>query len=277
MSRYGEIFLSKFEEVTELSIFSSIGAGALINAGKSVEMLDVRKQIVEILGDESELNDEAKYKHAVQRAKEVEAFGKRQLALEGSYLYELCVTRLWTILESLVDELVVEALKSPEKCSDQRFLHKLKGPLIEIINADEDERAEFLAESLKLATDSSLKKGVGRFESLLSPIGFGGEIHEVVRRRIIELGQVRNLIVHKSGKVDRHFKESCPWLDLPKGARLVVGKAVFEEYLIAVYWYLVEIKLRVGRCLDMDIRFDGLIKMKAKFESSFADATLRTE
>ncbi len=241
MSDFIKIIQRKREELEELETFVSVCANALRQAEKAIEMIDVRKRLKEALGeggDENPEKEEAEREHAEKVAK----FATFQIANGSPYLYSLCSVRLWTLLEAFVDELVVEAMRNPLKGCDQKILMKLKAPIIDFISASAEEQAELLAETLKNAVEAPLKLGIGKFESILDPVGLGGSSGDETKKYLFELSQVRNVIVHKGAIADRRFVDACPWLNQEKGKQVNVSREMFDRYRIASYLYIVEIR-----------------------------------
>jgi len=235
----------KSSDLEELELFADICSKALRRATKGVEEIDLWQRISGLLGEKPPMEPGEALEKAKARAATVAAFAEAQKTNGAPYLFSLCTVRLWALLEALVDELVVEAMKDPGSCTDQVLLSKLKGPLVEFKVASSDEQAEFLAETLKQAVDAPLKLGAGRFEAILGPVGLGGEVDDHVRKNLFELSQVRNCVVHKGAKADRRFLEACPWLDIDRGAEIQVTAAMFERYMTAAFWYAVELRGRV--------------------------------
>ncbi|AZC62628.1 hypothetical protein [Pseudomonas chlororaphis] len=240
-----QIIHKKSEELRELELFAGVCRSALNQATRSVEAIDLRRRIAEVLNEKQDYESESQLNTAKQHALKVSEFAEGQRKDGLPYLHSLCAVRLWALTEAMVDELVVHSLLTPSECFDQALLSRLKGPLIEFRSASPDEQAEFLAETLKQLVDAPLKLGAGKFEALLAPVGLGGEIQEGVRRTLYELSQIRNIIVHKSGKADRRIVEACPWLNYKKGDTVHVTFKMFECYRLAVYWYIVAIRGRV--------------------------------
>lgn len=239
------IIQKKGEELGELELFAGVCRSALDQATRSVETIDLRRRIAEVLNEKQDYESESQLNAAKQHAVKISEFAESQRKNGLPYLYSLCAVRLWALTEAMVDELVVHSLLTPSECFDQSILAKLKGPLIEFRSASPDEQAEFLAETLKQLVDAPLKLGAGKFEALLAPVGLGGEIQDGVRRTLYELSQIRNIIVHKSGKADRRIVEACPWLNFKKGDTVHVTFEMFECYRLAVYWYIVAVRGRV--------------------------------
>jgi len=244
-----QIITTKRLELDELDAFTRVCVNALNRAPKAVEQVELVKRINELLGDPPAYASEDDYERAKRQAAEIAEFGKKQKDKGFPQLYSLLIVKLWTILESMVDELTVAALLDPKEkrsAAPHAALMKIKGPLIEFRRASPEEQAEFMADSLKQALDVALKPGVGRFEALLDPIGLGGSVSPEIRRVFVEFSHFRNSIVHKSGKADRRLLESCPWVKVSRGDNLPIDSTAFGRYLMCTYWYLLEIRGRIA-------------------------------
>lgn len=165
------------------------------------------------------------------------------------YLVDLVTVRLWSIIEATVYDFAIYTLSKPELVSDCEKLRTLKANALEFLQASEMERGEFLFDelirSLRLHDDE--KTGVGRFEAVLRALNLGGELDNNVSKLIIECCEVRNLIVHKQGRIDKQFVGKCPWVDAQIGEtyRVPLGQALL--YGVAIYYYLMEITLRTSK------------------------------
>ena len=234
-------------DLRELELFVAVSANAFSKAESALAQIDLVERINAFLGEAGRFKTPEERERAEIHAKEIQSFALDQRASGFSYLYTLAAVRLWGIIEACVDDLVAGALTTIEECKDRDLLFRLKGPLLEFRSASADEQAEFLAELLKSAVDATLKLGAGRFEALLDPCGLGGGLDDQVRRVLLELSQVRNLVVHKSGRVDRRLLEQCPWLRHTLGEALHTSATDFGIYSSGVYWYLMELARRVRR------------------------------
>lgn len=239
------IIQEKREDLRELELFAEIALNGLDRATKAVQGIELIQKINAALGEPSPFPTDEALAEAKARAGEVEKFAGAQSQHGFSYLFGIVAIRLWSLLEAFVDDIAVEALKTPEKCKDRVLLSKLKGPLIEFRNASPDDQAEYLAETLKQGVEATLKQGVGKFEAILEPLGFGGGVADEVRKCLFELCHVRNTLVHKGSKADRRLIDACPWLGLARGDHIRLSAKDFRRYSFAGYWYLIEIKHRV--------------------------------
>lgn len=161
-----------------------------------------------------------------------------------SYLYELMLVKLWSILEAGIEEIAVECLKRPDECKDSNLLRSVRGPLLEFASASIDQRAEFLHSEIKVATKSALKVGVGVFEAVLEPLGMAGSVDDLTRRLLLELQQKRHVFVHRRGIADKRFLDACPFLKSKIGQPIVVDRTSVLKLGVGVGLYNFELQKR---------------------------------
>jgi hypothetical protein len=233
------------KQLDELEMFVDICANALDKSTQVVQTIDVTQRLAKQANLSEHIMTEEELVRIREKAGEVEVFARQQKEDGFTYLFGLAIIRLCSILEALVYDLVVDFISRPEECKDKDLIYGLKGPLLEFATASPEQQADFLAERLKDAVNAGLKPGIGRFESMLEPIGLGGGIDPDVRRVLFELSQVRNAIVHKGGITDKRFAKSCQWLNIKVGKPLKINSQNFFMYRVAVYCYAVELRLRI--------------------------------
>jgi hypothetical protein len=273
-----QLIRRKNEDLRELELFVDIALNGLDMATKAVRGVELVQEISKVLGEPSPYPTLDVLERAKARAQAVEKFAAQEKQRGFPYLFGLGSVRLWALMEALVDELVIEALKTPKQCKDQALLAKLKGPLLEFRGASIEDQAEFLAETLKQAVDATLKQGVGKFEAVLEPVGLGGGVADAVRKLLFELSNVRNAIVHRGGKADRRLVESCPWLGLSRGNPLLLTGRHFHRYVLSAQWYLLELRARhdfpVGKTRSTELEHlqTELLKLIAKDDQDPANA-----
>lgn len=181
------------------------------------------------------------YIEQLTKAENLKKIAEVHIEQDFDYLYSLAVVKIWSVLESSVENIVLQCLQRPSECKDMKTINDLRGPLIEFLNADQDERADFLLSELKVTTKSALKTGVAVFEALLEPVGMAGGHNEEVRRVILELQQTRHVIVHRQCLADKRFMDRCPWVGVTVGQPLVTGRNQFIRYARAILLFDIEI------------------------------------
>lgn len=89
------------------------------------------------------------------------------------------------------------------------------------------------------------QKGIGRFEVVLEALGLGGGVPELVRRRFMEMSEIRHNLVHRMGIIDSKLAEACPWLKMTVGHRIHLNDEVLNNYSMAIRFYAIEIDRRI--------------------------------
>lgn len=196
-----------------------------------------------VLHDQSPNPSEA-LKAIKAKAERLQPYAQAEAAQGLSYLNGLLVVRLVTLLESIVNDAVVWAIRNKPDVMRRDELRRLRGSLVDFLLASEGDRAAFLADALAHETRAMLKVGVGRFETLLSVVGLSGAVDDIARRAILELVEVRNVVVHRCGRADARLAEMCPWMTVRSGDRLVITEGMLQQYASAVSYYFLEIVKR---------------------------------
>jgi hypothetical protein len=238
------------DDVIYLFQFVDVCTSGLLSAAEATRHVELVREMDEVLRKSNpRFPDADSFEKAFKSAQVIETFAKEEFRLGFPYLFSTATIRLWSILESAIDDLIVDALRTRSEVRMLPAFKKLKGPLIEFVTAPADNQAAFLTDLLKEHVSASLKPGVGRFEALLDCVGLGGPVAKVVRRTLLELSEVRHALIHRLGKVDAKLKERCPWLPLQLGERLNITKPIFISYYRAVIWYVLEVDERVVRMI----------------------------
>ena len=84
------------------------------------------------------------------------------------------------------------------------------------------------------------------FERILEQVGLSSEIDPKLKRNLIELEQVRNILLHKGAIVDSRFLEICPWIGATAGTRFVPDNQHVMKYLDAVIKYGELMRVRIA-------------------------------
>lgn len=210
------------------------------------------------------------YKSRKKHYEKLKDFATREIEKGHPYLFSLVCVKSCSILEAAVDSLVVDLFKSYKHEEQSQKLLGMKGPLLPFLNASEDERAAVLRETLMQNIGADLKVGIGRFEAPLSELGLGGFVASNVRITLLELTEMRNVIVHRAGKVDSRLKERCAWLAFKIDDPLFLGIADYYRYTLAAQWYLMELDLRWKERLGEE-RNKELVELQKKLEKFLDD------
>lgn len=151
---------------------------------------------------------------------------------------------LWGALESCIDDVAVGVVTDDRAKGAHTTLARLRVPVADFLYLDDEDRWRWLIEQIKRETGSTLKAGVGQFESLLTSIGLGGELDPAIRKTLHVAKAVRNVLAHRGGKVDQRFLTACPDVRLPIGAQLRVTTAQAKSAAFAMTLYVENVGIR---------------------------------
>jgi hypothetical protein len=195
-------------------------------------------------GDALPEAEEEKHRQAVNRLAEK---AEREVELGFPLLHAYMAVGYWSVLEVAVEDFLVAWLQHDRGQLQREQLAKIKVPLGQFLVLDEEERMRFIITELQHRIGSAYARGLERFEATLNVFGFGGKVEDSYARSIFELGEIRNVIVHRGGIVDRKLADACPWLNLKVGDPIVVTHEMYGSFLGAIDSYLAEILSRIKK------------------------------
>ena len=68
---------------------------------------------------------------------------------------------------------------------------------------------------------------------MLGAFGLIVELDEEHKRNLSELAELRNVILHKGGRIDKRFKDKCPWRQDEIGGALHINRSQLGNYFEA--------------------------------------------
>lgn len=230
------------EGLRSLDIFIESAILGIRHASEATSWVEVNRRLKKFQENTSE--DPLGLENALDRAQVIEKYAKQQLIEGQPYIYSIAVIRVWTMLETLADDLVFDRLCDGKYQTDSEAIGGIKLPLREILRCTPEQQAEAILNELKQSSKSRLQQGVGKFEVVLGALSLSGQVDEEIRRAIFECCQIRNLIVHRNALVDSKFASACPWLTSEIGSALAITRTHFSLYYYAAFWYAIELQIR---------------------------------
>ncbi|MDH7452068.1 hypothetical protein QF205_03105 [Luteimonas composti] len=187
-------------------------------------------------------------------AEEDASLSESEIRDDFPVLHSLVVVGLWSWLEHLVKEVAINWVRHRPSVLLNPPFNRVRLQATEVASLTRAEQAALIVDLLEQETSSSSRQGVGRFESLLSPMGLSGPVPEDTSKAIFELQQARNVIAHRNGRCDRRFKAACPCLKVKLGAPLRVGTEQVSIYAANSVNYGLELLYRIGDAHELDLR-----------------------
>jgi hypothetical protein len=189
---------------------------------------------------------------SVRLARELADLAKGEIETEFTRLHGHSIVGVWGGLESLVEDVVVAWLKNRPSLLLNESFRRVKVSVGEFQASTRDARLRYLVGE----TDRRLgiSAGLPRFEQLFEAVGLGGPLDEKLRRKLIEMYAVRNVVAHRRGIADRKLRTECPWRrDWRLGRPVKIGHEAWSEYMSATQTYGVELIRRTGAHFGIDI------------------------
>lgn len=179
-------------------------------------------------------------------------------------LHSNAVISLWSFLENFVFSLLINFLRYEPAAMQTEAILNLKIELGKYQSLTEEERYLYIVELLEQQIKVKNAKGITRFENLLASFGLTGPVDKRTGKRIFELQQVRNVLVHQNGIADRQLIELCPWLKLKIGEKVLIDHERFITYFGAFTDYYIQITRRLRKYYGIELE-DELENVQDRF------------
>jgi len=180
-------------------------------------------------------------------------FAKTEVENQFPVLHAHTVIALWGSLETLVFDLATTWITNKPSVLKKEQFSKIKVSLSEYSNLRKAERIAFLVKEISRSLNADFKLGVNKFETILETLDLSGPVEDEVKRTLFEMSQVRNVLVHRSGIVDRRFREACPCYPTKLGEKIQIDHKKYKRYMDAIEEYILCLINRVRVKLDLGI------------------------
>jgi hypothetical protein len=146
----------------------------------------------------------------IGRIEGVDRLARREIDDDFPALRSNFVTSLWSSLEAAVRLFVARWLEKAPGALEVDAIYKLKITLGDYNSLEGEDRFFYILELLEQSVSPKLKRGIGRFEEILRPFGLSGPVDDTTRRDLLELSQMRHVLMHRGGRADRRLLDVCP-------------------------------------------------------------------
>lgn len=168
-------------------------------------------------------------------------------------LHAHAAVALWGSLEVLVEDFLVAWLANTPDALRNEALRRIKIPLAEYESLEKEDRLRLLVQELERSNGCASRQRLDQFEAVFHTIGLSGTVEAEIRRDLIELQGIRNVIVHRGGKADGRLVRSCPWMGLKEGDNVSVTHDAYSRYQHSVASYVTNLIYRLGRHFGADM------------------------
>jgi len=213
---------------------------------RGISVLRAMPQALQAIAKAEPPSDVADHQAQLDRAQQEADLAQSEVEAGFPLLHAQATISLWGDLENALRTFLATWLSNEPTARNVESVHKLKVCLGEYESMDPDERCYYIVDRLEQDIESRNRRGVERFESLLGAFGLAGPLDKRLKRDLLELYHVRNVLVHRRGVADRKFVQACPWLHLSAGEQVTVSHESYAKYHHAVAAYVLELIVRVA-------------------------------
>jgi len=166
------------------------------------------------------------------------AFAEKLIEQEFSLLHGQTILAMWGQLEACIDDICVARLASHDLDKQAEALASLKVPLGEFLVLSEESKWPWVLGKLKSLTNSSLRAGIGQFDSILKSVGIDVPIDPDIRTLIYLVKSVRNALAHRGGRADAQFCADVPGWGIEVGSPIRLTQAHTISAVVGMAMYV---------------------------------------
>jgi len=194
--------------------------------------------------------EQAKRDETREHAKERADLALREVDSGFPVLHSQQVVFLWGAIEAVVEDTLVAWLKNEKFVGKEQGLRKIKVSVTDFNAMSETERNYHLVSEYRRELRPRHRSSIEVFESILHEFGLQGPMTPELKRGLIELEHVRNVLLHRRGIADSRFLESCPWTTVKIGEAIIPDEKSVGKYTDAVLDYYELLLARMKRYFD---------------------------
>ncbi|MCZ6453166.1 MAG: hypothetical protein O6909_02890 [Alphaproteobacteria bacterium] len=229
------------DEQGKLLRVSIRGTSILRGAPRLIEVLN--KVNLQDLNEENEGQmEEAETK--LRLAKTDAEFARQQIDSGFPILFSNSIIGIWGALERLISDIFVAHLRNHPHLLEMQPFSRVRLSISDFHRMTELERYRYIFREIERNTKATNHPGIARFESMLDILGLAGRTNKQIRRNLLELYYVRNLLVHRGGIVDQQFIDNCPWKRVRSGNKLPLRHRDYKRYMKSADEYIARLVRR---------------------------------
>lgn len=184
----------------------------------------------------------------LKEAEKIAEWAHREIGSDFTLLHSHSLVLIWSAIETAVRDLCVASLRNVPELLDGEGFVTIRIPFAQFLALSDEDRLEAFLLELERTSTVQGKQGMKRLEALMKFVGLEGEMDDPrLPHEMHLLSQVRNLIVHRRGVVDRRFLEHCPDVGGIAGQRLLINRPFYVRLYLAAVHYLCVIHNRCCR------------------------------
>lgn len=196
-----------------------------------------------------------------QQASTLQAYWERaesariEIANDYAALNAQALIAMHSALDALVDGFAPAMREIRVDAFSEEISRRVNETEPELVAKIDPEKREMIDEALRTVVDAQLPElevlrgsGASRYERRLASVGLGvpdvRPIPDDLDQALTELGAIRNVLVHRGGRIDSTARKQAPSLRYREGQLVRVTRAEYRTYSAAINCYAAEIVFR---------------------------------
>lgn len=242
-------FIDSCEDHSRLLHMSMSGIAFLTKRPKALKVLYEPWSFAAPISEAQAKENEQTLQQAVEEGE----FAKKECEAGFPLLHAHSLVGMWGALEAAVEDMLVGILVSEPSALQREEFAKVKVPLADFETLDKEERMRLVLTEATRNQGIGRRQGVDVFEHTLMLFDLSGPVEGDVKKSMLEMHHLRNVIVHRASYADRRLVQSCPWLGLKTGENVYVSHNDLGRYRSVLLEYVVTLARRLGTRYGVDI------------------------
>ncbi len=151
---------------------------------------------------------------------------------------------LYSRFESAITEVIYLYFRAC-KYSKIPNINNIKYNINDFLMLSKKDQKIFVADLYILQNTTNIRYGFNRFESILKPIFGESKVEKNIKKEIFKFAQIRNLLIHKNGVVDKNFKSLFKDTKQRIGNKINISNSIMENCIRSVIDYTEDIMKRI--------------------------------
>lgn len=175
-------------------------------------------------------------KNVQQHATTDAAFAKEEIANGFATVLSHHAVAMWAGIETATEQTLINLIRKVPDAHDVivKATPSLNVEKVKTKTSNDAKKAKDMWRNEVWKGDAS-KHSFDRELAMLAAFGVNVALTRVQRQALIEMSEVRNVLVHSGGFVDEKMLTKLPWLKLKAGQQLKVTAARMENYIDAAH------------------------------------------
>lgn len=170
------------------------------------------------------------YSKRMRSSEELTELANIQVRDDYPLLNALSTVYLWSLLDSFIYDYLALWISRRPSARSVAPLKRVRIDFADYESLRPKERHYYIIKRLGEDVGANRHHGMYRFRKLLEPFELSFKLKNDIERDLIELQNVRNIIVHRSSTIDRRFKQACPWIKQNTGTQIKLSSSQAHNY-----------------------------------------------